>query len=192
MKKFQLAAIAFFAFAISSKAVLADNNQYKIEPNHTSVVWFASHFGFSNPSGKFTDIDGTVTFDETHPEKSALDVTIKIASLVTGLPKFDDHLKSDDFFDVKKFPTAKFVSTKVKVTGKNKAKIEGDLTMHGVTKPVTLNVKFNKAGANPLSNLQTIGFSATGVITRSEFGLDYAVPGVSDAVNLTIEVEANH
>jgi polyisoprenoid-binding protein YceI len=192
MKKFQLAAIAFFAFVISSKAVLADDNQYKIEPNHTSVVWFANHFGFSNPSGKFTDIDGTVTFDETHPEKSALDVTIKIASLVTGLPKFDDHLKSDDFFDVKKFPTAKFVSTKVKVTGKNKAKVEGDLTMHGVTKPVTLNVKFNKAGANPLSKLQTIGFSATAVITRSEFGLDYAVPGVADAVNLVIEAEANH
>ncbi len=192
MKKFQLAAIAFFAFVISSKAVLADDNQYKIEPNHTSVVWFTSHFGFSNPSGKFTDIDGVITFDEKAPEKSALDVTIKIASLVTGLPKFDDHLKSDDFFDVKKFPTAKFVSKKVKVTGKNKAKVEGDLTMHGVTKPVTLNVKFNKVGANPLSNLQTIGFSATAVITRSEFGLDYAVPGVADAVNLVIEAEANH
>jgi len=80
----------------------------------------------------------------------------------------------------------------VKVTGKNKAKVEGDLTMHGVTKPVTLNVKFNKAGANPLSKLQTIGFSATAVITRSEFGLDYAVPGVADAVNLVIEAEANH
>ncbi len=114
-----------------------------------------------------------------------------MASLSTGLEKFDKHLKGADFFNVEKFATAKFVSSKVTVTGKNKAKIEGYLTLVGVTKPVTLQAKFNKSGLSPLSQLPTVGFSATAVIKRSEFEIDYALPGVSDAVNLVIEVEAN-
>jgi polyisoprenoid-binding protein YceI len=191
MKKFQLAAIAFFAFVISSKNVFAEENKYVIEPNHTSVVWFANHFGFSNPSGKFSEIEGTITFDEKAPAKSAVDVTIKMSGLYTGLKNFEEHLKSDDFFNVKKFATAKFVSKKVTVTGKNTAKIEGDLTLVGITKPVTLKAKFNKAGMNPVTQKESVGFSATAVITRSEFGIDYAVPSVSDQVNLIIEVEAN-
>ena len=191
MKKLKLISAAIFAFAMSNAAIAADENKYVIEPNHASVVWFANHFGFSNPSGKFSEVEGDLVFDETHPEKSAVNVTIKTTSLVTGLTKFDSHLKSADFFNVEKFPTATFVSKKVTVTGKNKAKIEGDLTLLGVTKAVTLNVKFNKAGVSMVTQKQTIGFSATTVITRSDFGLTYAVPGVSDKVNLMIEVEAN-
>jgi polyisoprenoid-binding protein YceI len=191
MKKLKLISAAIFAFAMSQQAAIAESNVYTIESNHASVVWFANHFGFSNPSGKFTDISGSVTFDEANPGQSLVEVTINTNSLVTGLAKFDQHLKSSDFFDVEKYPTAKFVSKKIKVTGKNKAKIEGQLTLHGFTKSVTLDTKFNKAGINPINQLQTIGFSATAVINRSEFGLDYAVPGVSDKVNLTIEIEAN-
>lgn len=191
MKKLKLISAVIFAFAMIQQAAIAESNVYTIESNHASVVWFANHFGFSNPSGKFTDISGSVTFDEANPGQSLVDVTINTNSLVTGLAKFDQHLKSSDFFDVEKYPTAKFVSKKIKVTGKNKAKIEGQLTLHGVTKSVTLDTKFNRAGINPISQLQTVGFSATAVINRSEFGLDYAVPGVSDKVNLTIEIEAN-
>ncbi|MBP7710459.1 MAG: polyisoprenoid-binding protein [Rickettsiales bacterium] len=191
MKKIKLAAIAILAFTISSKTVFAEENKYNIEPTHTSVVWFVNHFGFSNPSGKFSEIEGTITFDEKAPAKSAVDVTIKMSGLYTGLKNFEEHLKSDDFFNVKKFATAKFVSKKVTVTGKNTAKIEGDLTLVGVTKPVTLKAKFNKAGINPINQKQTVGFSATAVITRSEFGIDYAVPSVSDQVELRIEIEAN-
>jgi polyisoprenoid-binding protein YceI len=191
MKKITLAAIAIFAFAISSKAVFAEENKYLIEPNHTSVVWFVDHFGFSNPSGKFSEIEGNIIFDEKNPTTSAVDVTIKMSGLYTGLSKFDSHLKSDDFFNIKKFATAKFVSKKVIVTGKNTAKIEGDLTLVGVTKPVTLKAKFNKSGINAVTQKETIGFSATAAINRSEFGINYAVPSVSDKVNLIIEVEAN-
>jgi filamentous hemagglutinin family protein len=100
-------------------------------------------------------------------------------------------LKSADFFDVEKFPTAKFVSKKIKVTGKDKSKIEGDLTMHGVTKTVTLDAKMNKSGISAVTQKPTIGFSATTEINRSEFGLEYAIPGVADKVKLVIEVEAN-
>ena len=191
MKKLKLLTIAAAAFIISSGNSFAETNEYKIEPNHTSVTWNANHFGFSNPSGKFTDIDGKIIFDDVNPAKSSVEITIKIASLNTGLPKFDQHLKSKDFFDAEKFTTAKFVSKKIIVNGKDKAKIEGDLTLLGVTKPVTLNAKFNKSGISPVSQKPTIGFSADAVITRSEFGIKYAIPGVSDKVNLLIEVEAN-
>ena len=109
----------------------------------------------------------------------------------SGIAKLDEHLKSKDFFDVANFLTAKFVSKKIIVTGKNKAKIEGELTLLNITKPVVLNAVFNKVGVNPLNQKETIGFSAEAEINRSDFGIKYAVPNVSDKVKLVIEVEAN-
>ena len=165
--------------------------KYMIEPNHTSIVWNANHFGFSNPSGKFSKVSGYIMFDEKNPKESAVNVTINLASLVTGLEMFDEHLKSKDFFNVEQFPEATFVSHKIVITDKNKAKITGDLTLLKITKPVTLDVTFNKSGINPLNQKQTIGFSATAKIKRSDFGINYAIPNVSDDVNLIIETEAN-
>lgn len=192
MKNLKLLSIAVLVFALSSKASFAaDENKYVIEPNHTSVVWLANHFGFSNPSGKFSEVEGSIIFDQASPQKSVVDVTIKTESLFTGLEKFDKHLKSADFFNVDKFSTAKFVSKEIILAGKNKAKIKGNLTLLGITKTVILNAKFNKAALSPISQKQTIGFSATAVIKRSDFGLTYGIPGVSDEVNLMIEVEAN-
>jgi filamentous hemagglutinin family protein len=191
MTKLKLIAIATIAFAFSAKASFAEAVTYQIEPNHAYVVWFANHFGFSNQSGKFSDVSGEIIFDEAKPANSSVDVTIKVASLVTGLAKFDQHLKSADFFDAEKFPTAKFVSKKIKVTGKDKSKIEGDLTIHGVTKTVVLDAKMNKSGISAITQKPTIGFSATAEINRSEFGLEYAIPGVADKVKLVIEAEAN-
>lgn len=188
MKKIiSLAALA----VLFSTAAFAEAKTYTIEPNHTSIAWNANHFGFSNPSGKFSEVEGSIVFDEKHPAKSSVEATIKIATLTTGLTKFDQHLKSADFFNLDKFATAKFISKKITVTGKNKAKIEGDLTLVGITKSVTLNATFNKIGTNPLNKKETIGFSANAVLKRSEFGINYAVPDVSDNVNLIIEVEAN-
>ena len=191
MTKLKLIAIATIAFAFSAKASFAEAVKYQIESNHAYVVWFANHFGFSNQSGKFSDVSGEIIFDEAKPANSSVDVTIKIASLVTGLAKFDQHLKSADFFDAEKFPTAKFVSKKIKVIGKDKSKIEGDLTIHGVTKTVVLDAKMNKSGVSAITQKPTIGFSATAEINRSEFGLEYAIPGVADKVKLVIEAEAN-
>jgi polyisoprenoid-binding protein YceI len=191
MKNLKSAILTLALFASVNTKSFAEVPQYQIEKNHTSVVWFANHFGYSDSSGKFTDIDGTITFDEKSPTSSVVDVTIKIASLSTGLPKFEQHLKTADFFNIEKYETAKFVSKKVVVTGKNKAKVHGELTLVGVTKPVVLDVKFNKIGTSPITQKETIGFSATGEITRSEFGINYGIPGVSDKVKLVIEAEAN-
>ena len=101
----------------------------------------------------------------------------------------DAHLKSPDFFDAAKFPTASFKSTKIEVTGPSSGKITGDLTLHGVTKPVTLNASFNGGGINPMSKAYVLGFNATGTVKRSEFGISTYVPAVGDEVTLTISAE---
>jgi polyisoprenoid-binding protein YceI len=186
MKKI-FAILLTIIFASSAQA--ADN--YEFDANHVNIIWFANHFGFSNPSGKFTDVSGKVVLDEKNPQNSSLDVTIKINSLSTGLPKFDNHLKSADFLNADKYPTAKFVSTSVKLTGKNKAKVSGDFTLLGVTKPLTLDVTLNKLGLNQFTQKKSAGFSAKASFKRSDFGIDYGIPGVSDEVRLLIEAELN-
>ncbi len=191
MYKSKLLFAAIFTSFFASQLASAEPVKYQLESNHAFVVWSASHFGFSDQMGKFPEITGEIIFDEKKMSESSVDVTIKIDSLVTGSEKFDAHLKSADFFDVKKFPTAKFVSKKVTATGKNKAKVEGELTLHGVTKTVILEVKINKKGTSLVTQKETVGFSATAQIKRSEFGIDYAAPGISDEVKLKIEVEAN-
>jgi polyisoprenoid-binding protein YceI len=165
-------------------------DRYELDVTHTNIVWQANHFGFSSPSGKFVKSEGVVVLDETKPEKSSVTVTIDTASLRTGIEKFDEHLKSKDFLEVEKYTTAKFVSTKVDVTGKNTANVTGDFTLHGITKPVVLEVTLNKIGESPASKKHTAGFSATTTIKRSDFGMEYALPGVSDLVNIDIEAEA--
>lgn len=190
MKKFKTFLIASM-IALSANSAMAEPVKYLVESNHAFVVWSANHFGFSNQMGKFSDISGEINFDAKKIENSSVDVTINASSLVTGSAKFDEHLKSADFLDVKKFPTAKFVSKKITGIGKDKAKVEGELTLHGVTKPVVLDVKINKVGVSMITQKETVGFSATATIKRSQFGINYAVPNVSDDVKLMIEVEAN-
>jgi polyisoprenoid-binding protein YceI len=188
MKNLKIISLAAL-LALFSNSAFAEAKKYNIEPNHATVTWHANHLGFSNPSGKFTDIQGAIMFDAKNPSKSSVDVTIRIASLSTGLPKFDKHLKSADFFNLDEFDTAKFVSNKITVIGKNKAKIAGELTLMGITKPVVLNTTFNKVGPNPFNQVETIGFSATTTIKRSEFNMNYGIPNVSDNVNIAIEIE---
>ena len=182
--------LMLLASVLSAPAFAAPQN-YTLDPMHTNVVWSANHFGFSNPSGKFATVQGTLVLNQDAPVNSKVNVTIALASVITGIDKFDAHLKSDAFFDVAKFQTATFVSDKVEVTGKDTAKVTGNLTLHGVTKPVVLDVKLNKIGENPINKKGTAGFSATTVIKRSEFGINYALPGVSDEVKIAIESEAN-
>ncbi len=161
---------------------------FQLDPNHTSVLWHISHFGFSNPSGKW-QADGTLILDEQKPQDSKVNVTIKIASVDTGIPKLDEHLKSKAFFDADQFPTATFVSDKVKLTGKDTAQVTGMLTMHGVTKPVTLNVKLNKIGTNPITEKKAAGFSAETTIDRSDFGIETLSPALGNKVKVNIEAE---
>ncbi len=183
----------FIVLLVSGAGVGTANaaaERYVFDDTHTSVIWFADHMGFSASTGQFMDFNGEITLDENNPENSKVEITIKTDSIRTGLPKFDDHLKNADFFNVEKFPEAKFVSTKVEVLGDNKAKVHGDLTMLGVTEPLVLDVKKNKIGKNPFNGKQTAGFSAHAVIKRSKYGMEYGLPGVGDDVRLVIEAEA--
>ena len=169
-------------------AIAADT--YTLDPTHTSVVWSLNHFGFSNPWGKFAMITGTLSLDEKNPTVSSVNATIPLDNFLTGIPKLDEHLAGDQFFDTKTYPTATFASTKVTQTGKQTAKVEGNLTLHGVTKPVTLNVTLNKIGEN-MMHKKTAGFSATATLKRSDFGMTTYLPMLGDEVKLYIESEAN-
>ncbi|NNM60077.1 MAG: polyisoprenoid-binding protein [Legionellales bacterium] len=162
---------------------------YTLDPSHTYVLWHINHFGFSNPSGKWMTT-GTMVFDQKHPAKSSVSANIQLSGLVTGVPELDQHLQEPLFFDVKQYPTAHFESTKVTVTGSDTANVQGNLTLHGVTKPVILHVKLNKIGINPITNNPSIGFSATATLKRSDFGITTLLPGISDTVQLDIQAEA--
>jgi polyisoprenoid-binding protein YceI len=187
-KSILLAATTALFLGGSYAAQAADT--YTLDASHTAIVWHVNHFGFSTPSGKFMNVEGSVTLDEQSPMNSSVKVTIPVADVNSGVPKLDEHLKTADFFDVAKFPTATFVSTRVIPTGKDSARVIGDLTLHGVTKQVSLDVTLNKIGEN-MMKLKTAGFTATTTIKRSDFGITTYVPALGDEVKLEIESEAN-
>jgi len=184
-----LSVVLFFIFVTFSNLSFA-KEIYKIDSSHASVSWHANHFGFSKPSGKFSDVSGTIEIDRDNPQNNSVEVTIKTNSLTTGLEKFDNHLKSEDFFDEKNYPTITFKSSAISPYTKSKARIRGHLNLLGVDRAITLKVEMNKEGKNPINQKQTIGFSATAKINRSDFGMNYALPGISDEVEISIEVEA--
>jgi polyisoprenoid-binding protein YceI len=163
---------------------------YTLDPGHTQVIFSWNHFGYSNPSAQFTKVDGTLEFDEASPTKSSVSVTIPISSVDSHVAKLDEHLQSNEFFDAAQYPDATFKSTKVESAGKGKLKVIGDLTLHGVTKPVVLDVTINKVGEHPMRKAQAAGFDATTTIKRSEFGLTKYVPMVSDDIKVRITSEA--
>ena len=181
--------VLFFIFVTFSSLSFA-KEIYKIDSSHASVVWRADHFGFSKPSGKFSDVSGSIIIDRDNPQNDSVEVTIKTDSLTTGLSKFDHHLRGPDFFDEENFPTITFKSSAISPYTRSKAKIRGHLNILGVDKMVTLKVKLNKEGKNPINQKQTIGFSATAKIKRSDFGMNYALPGIADEVEIEIEIEA--
>jgi polyisoprenoid-binding protein YceI len=164
---------------------------YKLDPNHTMVLFSWSHFGFSNPVADIGIGDGTLVFDQQNPSKSSVDVTMPLSNLDTHVPALDKHLKQPDFFDADKYPTITFKSTSVQPLGGKHYKVTGDLTVHGVTKPVVLNATLNGAGTHPMTGQSAIGFNATGTLKRSDFGLGAYVPKVSDEIQLTITTEGS-
>ena len=165
--------------------------KFILDPTHTNITWSANHVGFSNPNGKFAKSSGVMFLDEVNPESSSVEVEIDMSGIITGFEDFDKHLKGADFFNVEKFKTAKFVSTKVEVLAKDIAKIHGNLTLLGVTKPVILEAKLNKIGRHPFTLKKTAGFSATATIKRSDFGIKYGLSLVSDEVKIAFEVEGS-
>lgn len=172
---------------VSSSPAQVRAGTYTADPGHTRVTWSISHLGYSTYSGIFPAVTGTLVLDENDTSKSRVEVTIPVERVGTLDPDLDKHLKAPDFFDVAKFPTATFKSTGIRAVGRT-AKITGDLTLRGVTKPVTLDVTFNQAGV-AMDKLYTVGFDATAVIKRSDFGMTTYLPVLGDEVTLRIEAE---
>ena len=174
------------AIADGTDASLATaTGAYVVEANHTEVLFSVSHFGFTTYYGQFPGASGTLTLDAKAPAKSQVDVSIPVGSVMTASTKLNGEIGGSMFLEGDKYPNASFHSTKI-VTGKSTADVTGDLTLHGVTKPVILHARFNKAGDNPMMHTYFAGFDASGVIKRSDFGVKTFLGPIGDDVTLTI------
>src|SRR5882724_11899336 len=163
----------------------AKAGSYKVDSYHTQVGFSISHFGFTNYSGLFSGATGSLQLDPAKLGTSKLDISIPVDTVTTTVSKLTDELKGDQWFDTAKFPKATFVSTQVVPTAEG-ATVTGNFTLHGITKPVVLHVRFIGAGVNPLDKAYTVGFEATGTIKRSDFGVTTYLPADGDEVQLSI------
>jgi polyisoprenoid-binding protein YceI len=164
---------------------------YRLEPDYTQGVFRWDHLGFSSPAAQFAQGEGTLQFDPANPTQASVEVTIPLKTLNTGVPDLDEDFRSTDFFDTAKYPTATFKSTQVeKGSMPDQLKVTGNLTVHGITRSVALQVKIVKIGINPRSNLPTVGFDGSTTLKRSDFGLGKYVPQVGDEVQMHITSQA--
>ncbi len=159
---------------------------YTVEPQHTQVYWSLSHLGFTNFYGRLSDVSGSLSLSPTSPGTDQLSIAMPTASLNTTSDKLNQELQGSDWFDARSYPTIAYKSTKVDLLGRGHATVTGALTLHGVTRPVVLDVHFNAAGVNPIDHHYTVGFQAAGTIRRSQFGVTKYVPVVGDDVSLMI------
>lgn len=181
--RFVLATLLLCAVAMS---VQAQSITYTLDPNHTDVVIQWDHFGLAHPHAMFNNVSGTLVFDPAHPTQASVEASIPVASVHTASAGLDEHLQAPDFFDAAKYPNITFKSTSVKAgAAKNKLMVTGNLSIHGVTKPVTLDVTINKVGER--QGKPAVGFVASATLKRSDFGVSKYVPAVGDdiQVNLT-------
>lgn len=168
-----------------SHTLMADT--YKLDPVHTQIMFTVNHLGFSNPTGSFVKFDGGFDFDANNFENSSAHVTIQTSSIDMNSAIWEKDLKAPPWFNVAKYPTMEFKSTKVVKTGAKAMDVTGDLTLLGVTKPVTLKVVFNKKGDQ--FGKQKAGFNATTTIDRTQFGMKTFAPMVGAKVHIRINVE---
>lgn len=187
MKKILAAAILLSATTLGAQAA---ESSYKLDPTHTFPTFEISHLGFSTFRGRFDKTEGTVTLD-TAKKTGSVEATIDVNSISTGVAKLDEHLKNEDFFDAKKYPTITFKSTRLKFEGDKLDEVTGDLTMHGVTKAVTLDVDDFTCKQHPLAGVWACGANLETKIKRSDWGISKYSPNVGEEVKLKIEVEAH-
>jgi polyisoprenoid-binding protein YceI len=177
------------ALAIVAGAAAAEET-YTIDPVHSQPIFEVQHMGFSIQRGSFTKMSGKVTLDRAG-KKGSIDVTIDTASIRTIDPRLDANVKSDNFFNVEKYPTITFKSTKLGFDGDRVVDVAGELTLLGITKPVTLKVANVVCGEHPVNKKPMCGAEATATIKRSDWGMQYGIPrAVSDEVKITIPIEA--
>jgi len=159
---------------------------YKVESHHTLALFAINHIGFNEFFGVIPGATGTLMLDPANPAADKLDVSLPVALISTTNSVLDGELKDPSWLDAAKFPEIHYTASKVTLTGAHTAHIDGMVTLHGVTRPLALDATFGGAGTNPLSKAFTVGFSATGVLKRSDFGVTKYVPLIGDEVKLTI------
>lgn len=165
---------------------------YAIDPTHAQVRISWNHMGLSNPGATFETVQGVIRIDPGNPAASRVSVRIPVAGVDSGVPALDEHFQSADFFDAANHPDVTFESTAVRFTGLGNAfEVDGDLTIRGVTRPVTLQARLNGTGIHPMTQAPVVGFAATTRIQRSDFGLEVALPMVSDDIDVQITLEAS-
>ncbi|HWI92895.1 MAG TPA: YceI family protein [Flavisolibacter sp.] len=187
MKKLFIILTAFIALT----AFTTLNTTWKNDPPHSQLGFTVKHLGIADVSGVFNDFDVTVNSSKPDFSDAVFELNAKVASIDTRVEARNNHLKSADFFDAEKYPTMHFKSTSIKNAGKNKFMLNGDLTLHGVTKPVTMNLEYTGTIENPMSKKPTAGFQVTGVIKRSDFklGSGFPAPMISNEVRIKADGE---
>ncbi|MEM0988711.1 MAG: YceI family protein [Pseudomonadota bacterium] len=178
------------AIALAFGAPAVHAGPHTLDKSHAHVTFVVSHLGFSSVHGQFRKFDADISFDAEKVETSSVAFTIDAASVDTFWEPRDKHIRGADFLDVENHPTITFISTSIATTGADTADVTGDLTIRGVTQSVTFQAKMNKIGPSPFNPNKTIaGFTVTGEIDRTQFGVSYAAPAVSAVIPVKIELE---
>ena len=175
--------------ALTQNPVEVRSGSYVLDPAHGKITWSVDHMGFSTYVGQFTDVAATLDLDVRNPSASTLSATIDTDSVGTLNDQLDSHLRTADFLDTANFPQAQFAATSIQLIDRDSAAITGNLTLRGVTRPVTIEADFNQAGINPVDQKYTLGFDGEATIKRSDFGIIYGLPMLGDEVTLTLEAE---
>ncbi len=181
-------AIASTALLLGSTTAPAADN-YKVDAGHSSLILRSTHFGMGHVYGRFNEVSGSLKVDEKNPAKSSVEFQAMAASIDTNDKKRDKHLKGPDFLNAKQFPVITFKSKSVKKVNNDTFEVTGDLTLHGVTKSLTVQVKKIGAGKDPWGN-HRLGVTTTFSVKRSDFGMKFMLEGVGDEVQLILSVEA--
>lgn len=185
-----LSALAMLALLGSSLPFQAQGVTYRVDPVHSTVLFRVKHMNTAFVYGRFNSFMGTIVVNERNLAQSSVVLEIDLNSVDTGNSQRDDHLRGPDFFNTRQFPKATFRSTRVRKLNDTTIEVQGNLTLRGVTKPLTLRVTFTGKGRNPRGQ-EIIGFETTFTLKRSEFGVNYGLNGgLSDEVRLTVSVEA--
>lgn len=166
-----------------------EKGSYKLDQTHVAVLFKINHMGLSTFVGRFNKVDATLEFDPNNIAAARLSAIIDVTSIDVNNPDLEETLRGSNWFDTKKYPQAFFKTTSVSVIDQNSARFTGDLSLHGITAPIELTVTFNGGANNMLTGFYTLGFSATGALSRSAFGIDYLVPAIGDQVALEVFAE---
>jgi len=177
------------ALAVTTLASAALPTQWQLDNSHTRVGFEVEHLGFSTTMGRFDKVDGSLSYNIKAPDKTQMQFTIETDSIDTAWDARDKHLKTDDFFDVEKYPTMTFKSTQVNFINPQQAKVTGDFTLLGKTKPLTLDVTLKKIATSPVTKEPVIGFRATGNIDRAAYGMTTFADGITTNVPIQIDGE---